>query len=110
MGLTKKEDIGPEPLSGVERRAFTERPPHQRFLLREQSEHRKYFDSGDLALSAANCETELGPIHTGKNHPTRENISPPYAAVPSSSNVNENANKCFHGKSSCLEPSYRNGR
>ncbi|KAL5363412.1 hypothetical protein BJX96DRAFT_118468 [Aspergillus floccosus] len=126
MGTTKKEEICPEarlpsspdrtwlipsqPLSGEERRALSDRLPHQSCLLREQSEHRKYFDSGDLALSAAHCETELGPIHTGENHPTRENISHPYAPVPSSSNVNKNANKCFHGKSSCLEPSCRNGR
>jgi hypothetical protein len=60
---------------------------------------RKYFDSGDFALSAGNCETDNGAIQTGKEHPHRDSISHPYAAIPAASNVDKNANEDLHKKS-----------
>ncbi|KAB8068858.1 hypothetical protein BDV29DRAFT_161976 [Aspergillus leporis] len=73
--------------------------PHKG-LLGQQFQKRTYFDSGDFALSTADRVTDDGAIHTGAAHPLRESISHPYAAVPSSSNVTENANNDMHGKKS----------
>jgi hypothetical protein len=57
---------------------------------------RKYFDSGDFALSAAGRETDNGAIKTGVDYPRRESISRPHAPVPKSSNVNDDANEKPH--------------
>ncbi|KAJ6031526.1 hypothetical protein N7540_002258 [Penicillium herquei] len=54
---------------------------------------RRYFDSGDFALSAADRVTENGAIQPGSAHPQRDSISHPYAPIPSSSNVGKDANK-----------------
>jgi hypothetical protein len=54
---------------------------------------RKYFDSGDLALTAACKTSNIGKIQTGTEHPLVENISHPSAPVPSGSNVDDGANK-----------------
>ncbi|KAB8209327.1 hypothetical protein BDV34DRAFT_188896 [Aspergillus parasiticus] len=67
-------------------------------LLRRQSRERRYFDSGDLALSTADRATEEGTIQTGTAHPTRDSISRPYAPVPNTSNANKDANKGFGSK------------
>ncbi|KAE8400609.1 hypothetical protein BDV37DRAFT_286483 [Aspergillus pseudonomiae] len=74
------------------------RLPHGGGLLRRQSRERKYFDSGDLALSTADRETDEGAIQTGTAHPRRDSISRPYAPVPNTSNANKDANKGFSGK------------
>ncbi|WYZ35957.1 hypothetical protein EsH8_X_000604 [Colletotrichum jinshuiense] len=55
--------------------------------------HRKYFDSGDFALQDAHKSSNIGPIQTGAEHPLRRNISHPSAPVPTSSNVDDDANK-----------------
>ncbi|RAQ74960.1 hypothetical protein COH20_012419 [Aspergillus flavus] len=59
---------------------------------------RRYFDSGDLALSAADRVTDNGAIQTGAAHPIRESISRPYAPVPNTSNANKDANMELGGK------------
>jgi hypothetical protein len=59
---------------------------------------RKYFDSGDFALSTADRVTDIGAINTGRAHPQRGSVSHPYAPVPSSSNANEDANKDVRDK------------
>ncbi|KNG90954.1 hypothetical protein ANOM_000691 [Aspergillus nomiae NRRL 13137] len=74
------------------------RLPHGGGLLRRQSRERKYFDSGDLALSTADRVTDEGAIQTGTAHPIRDSISRPYAPVPNTSNANKDANKGFSGK------------
>ena len=61
---------------------------------------RRYFDSGDLALSTADRVTDEGAIQTGTAHPIRDSISRPYAPVPNTSNANKDANKGFSGKKS----------
>ncbi|KAJ5477752.1 Endosulphine [Penicillium desertorum] len=68
-------------------------------LLAQKSKERTYFDSGDFALSAAHRETDNGAIQTGRAHPNRKSVSHPYASVPASSNVNENANQNMYRKS-----------
>ncbi|KAJ5816560.1 Endosulphine [Penicillium robsamsonii] len=74
-------------------------------LLAEKSKERTYFDSGDFALSAADRETDNGAVQTGRAHPNRESISHPYAAIPASSNVNEDANQDTYRKSGSPEKS-----
>jgi hypothetical protein len=64
---------------------------------------RMYFDSGDLALSAAHQVTNQGVIETGRAHPCRESISSPYSPVPSASNVDKDANKDLYRKTVSLE-------
>lgn len=68
-------------------------------------QERKYFDSGDFALSAANRETDNGAIQTGGAYPHRESISHPYAPIPSSSNVEEDANEDKYRNSASPERS-----
>ncbi|KAE8131204.1 hypothetical protein BDV38DRAFT_276154 [Aspergillus pseudotamarii] len=60
----------------------------------------QYFDSGDLALSAADIVTDNGAIQTGAAHPIRESISRPYAPVPNTSNANKDANRELGGNKS----------
>ncbi|KAE8414278.1 hypothetical protein BDV36DRAFT_299190 [Aspergillus pseudocaelatus] len=74
------------------------RLPHGGGLLRQQSRERRYFDSGDLALSTADRVTDEGAIQTGTAHPIRASISRPYAPVPSASNADKDANKGFSGR------------
>ncbi|KAG7402834.1 mRNA stability protein [Fusarium oxysporum f. sp. rapae] len=66
-------------------------------LLHGQLEGRKYFDSGDFALSQAHQPSNIGGVDTGSEHALRENISYPSAPVPSSSNVDDNANQPLRG-------------
>ncbi|KAE8361563.1 hypothetical protein BDV27DRAFT_132929 [Aspergillus caelatus] len=68
----------------------------------EQKE-RRYSDSGDLALSAAEKTTDDGPIQTGTAHPIRDSISRPYAPVPNTSNANKDANRDVSGESQVQE-------
>ncbi|KAJ5508901.1 Endosulphine [Penicillium freii] len=69
------------------------------------AQERTYFDSGDFALSAANRETGNDAIQTGRTHPHRESISHPYASIPASSNVDEDANHDTYRKSAGIEKS-----
>ncbi|CRK41849.1 hypothetical protein BN1723_015970 [Verticillium longisporum] len=66
--------------------------PTRTDLLHHQLE-RKYFDSGDFALTAAHKGSNIGSIQSGKEHPLVENISRPSAPVPSCSNVDDNAGR-----------------
>ncbi|KAH6959878.1 hypothetical protein BKA56DRAFT_599671 [Ilyonectria sp. MPI-CAGE-AT-0026] len=67
--------------------------PTRGSLLHHQLEGRKYFDSGDFALSQANKPSNIGAVNTGSEHPLRETISYPSSPVPSSSNVDDDANQ-----------------
>lgn len=50
---------------------------------------RKYFDSGDFALTAAHEASNIGRIQTGTRHPLVESVSHPSAPMPACSNVND---------------------
>lgn len=78
---------------------------HTLNINRQEMQERTYFDSGDFALSAAHRETDNGAIQTGKTHPHRESISHPYASIPASSNVDEDANHDMYRKSASIEKS-----
>src|SRR6185437_3316164 len=58
-------------------------------LTRTQSQGRKYFDSGDYALSQAHRASNIGRVRTGREHPLRESISHPSSPVPSGSNIKD---------------------
>ncbi|CAH0020105.1 unnamed protein product [Clonostachys rhizophaga] len=68
------------------------RAPH-RDLLDHQLDERRYFDSGDFALSQVQRGSDIGKIKTGTQHPRRESISHPRAPMPGSINVDESASK-----------------
>ncbi|KAE8332990.1 hypothetical protein BDV39DRAFT_188568 [Aspergillus sergii] len=76
------------------------RLPYGGGLLGQQSKERRYFDSGDLALSVADRVTDNGAIQTGAAHPIRESISRPYAPVPNTSNADKDANRELSGNKS----------
>ncbi|KAK7178608.1 hypothetical protein DPSP01_014635 [Paraphaeosphaeria sporulosa] len=65
--------------------------PAREDLLNHQLERRKYFDSGDFALSHAYRVSDIGQIQTGTEHPLRKGISHPSSPVPASSNINKNS-------------------
>jgi hypothetical protein len=64
-----------------------------RFELTNWSKGRKYFDSGDFALTQAQQPSDMGSVTTGSEHPIRQDISEPSCSVPSSSNLEGNANR-----------------
>ncbi|PLN83686.1 hypothetical protein BDW42DRAFT_164444 [Aspergillus taichungensis] len=74
-------------------------------LLDKRSRERTYFDSGDFALSATECVTDDGAIHTGREHPHRDGISHPYAPIPATSNVDKDANEGSYKRSASPEMS-----
>ena len=59
----------------------------------DTSEERKYFDSGDYALSKAGKNTEIGVTGLGSQHPLPENI--PHLSSPSP--INGGANNVSNG-------------
>ncbi|KAH7025187.1 uncharacterized protein B0I36DRAFT_332629 [Microdochium trichocladiopsis] len=67
-------------------------------LLHHQLEGRKYFDSGDFALSQAHKCSNIGAVNTGSEHPFRKSISHPLSPVPTSSNVDNDANQQLQGE------------
>ncbi|KAG8411597.1 hypothetical protein J3458_015658 [Metarhizium acridum] len=62
-------------------------------LLHHQLQGRKYFDSGDFALSQAHRASNIGAVETGTEHPLRKDISHPSSAAPASSNVKSDSNE-----------------
>ncbi|GIK06345.1 hypothetical protein Aspvir_001993 [Aspergillus viridinutans] len=100
MEPEQKKQSNPESPSKDEEgllRAYGRLPQRGR-LLDQQAKERKYFDSGDFALSTADRVTDNGAIHTGRAHPQRGSVSHPYAPVPSTSNASEDANKDVRDK------------
>jgi len=67
--------------------------PSKEELLHKQLKTRKYFDSGDFALSQASKSSDIGFTETGREHPLRQNISHPFCPVPDNSNVDKDANR-----------------
>ncbi|OAL45114.1 camp-regulated phospho protein family protein Igo1, partial [Pyrenochaeta sp. DS3sAY3a] len=65
--------------------------PAREDLLDHQLERRKYFDSGDFALSVAHRVSDIGHIQTGTQHPLRKDISHPSSPVPASSNIKDDS-------------------
>ncbi len=58
-----------------------------------RAQGRKYFDSGDFALSQAHRPSDAGAVATGTEHPLRATTNHPLARVPGASNVDQDANR-----------------
>ncbi|KAF2399253.1 endosulphine family protein [Trichodelitschia bisporula] len=54
--------------------------PTKKDLLQNKLKERKYFDSGDYALSKAGKASDIGVTQVGREHPVPENI--PHSAAP----------------------------
>ncbi|POR39551.1 mRNA stability protein [Tolypocladium paradoxum] len=67
--------------------------PSRGNLLHHQLNRRKYFDSGDFALSRAHTSSDVGAVTTGSEHPLRDQISHPSSAAPSSCNFENDGNQ-----------------
>ncbi|TID13645.1 putative camp-regulated phosphoprotein family protein [Venturia nashicola] len=54
--------------------------PNKKDLLQNKLKERKYFDSGDYALSKAGKASDIGVTQIGREHPVPENI--PHSSTP----------------------------
>lgn len=54
--------------------------PNKKDLLQNKLKERKYFDSGDYALSKAGKASDIGVTQIGREHPVPENI--PHVSSP----------------------------
>ncbi|CAH0014510.1 unnamed protein product [Clonostachys rhizophaga] len=93
-----------KPNNRAERLQEIYRRTPRRDLLNHQLDERRYFDSGDFALSQAQRGSDIGKIKTGTQHPRRESISHPRAPMPDSSNADESANKGLQDQEKSSEP------
>jgi hypothetical protein len=65
-------------------------------------QERKYFDSGDFAISKASNDSVTGHPHTGKQHPAASILPHLSSPVPSDSNVKHDADSSQHRRMSGL--------
>lgn len=72
--------------------------PNKKDLLQNKLKERKYFDSGDYALSKAGKASDIGVTSIGREHPVPEKI--PHIAPPSQHNGNHNGQDKGQGSSS----------
>ncbi|KAF2872489.1 camp-regulated phospho protein/endosulfine conserved region-domain-containing protein [Massariosphaeria phaeospora] len=63
--------------------------PNKKDLLQNKLKERKYFDSGDYALSKAGKATDIGVTTIGREHPVPEKI--PHIAPPTNTLNGQNA-------------------
>ncbi|KAI9867317.1 MAG: hypothetical protein M1813_009595 [Trichoglossum hirsutum] len=76
MNPHQKNKIDVSSLSADEQRLFRlyGKLPNKRDLLQNKLKERKYFDSGDYALSKAGKASDAGVTQIGSQHPLPENI------------------------------------
>ncbi|KAG9190508.1 Endosulfine-domain-containing protein [Alternaria panax] len=72
--------------------------PNKKDLLQNKLKERKYFDSGDYALSKAGKAGDVGVTQVGREHPNPEKI--PHIAPPTPTGQNGNGNGNGHGNGS----------
>lgn len=60
--------------------------PNKKDLLQNKLKERKYFDSGDYALSKAGKASDIGVTQIGREHPNPENI--PHSSLSTSPHSN----------------------
>jgi len=72
--------------------------PNKKDLLQNKLKERKYFDSGDYALSKAGKAGDVGVTQVGREHPNPEKI--PHIAPPTATGQNGNSNGHGHGHGS----------
>ncbi|KAF2466969.1 Endosulfine-domain-containing protein [Lindgomyces ingoldianus] len=82
MNPHQKNKVDISTLSPDEQRLFRlyGKLPTKKDLLQNKLKERKYFDSGDYALSKAGKASDIGVTSIGREHPQPENI--PHIAPP----------------------------
>ncbi len=66
----------------------------------DYAQERKYFDSGDYALSKAGKASDVGVTQMGTQHPLPENIPHLTSPGPNNNSTNGNGNGLSHGHGS----------
>ncbi|KAI9827025.1 MAG: hypothetical protein M1826_006504 [Phylliscum demangeonii] len=86
MNPHQRNKIDVSSLSPDEQRLFRMygKLPNKKDLLQNKLKERKYFDSGDYALSKAGKASDAGVTQIGSQHPIPENI--PHLSAPSNGN------------------------
>ncbi|CAI9632736.1 hypothetical protein GT037_009361 [Alternaria burnsii] len=74
--------------------------PNKKDLLQNKLKERKYFDSGDYALSKAGKAGDVGVTQVGREHPNPEKIPHIAPPTPTGQNGNGNGNGNGHGNGS----------
>ncbi|KAI9790855.1 MAG: hypothetical protein M1833_001738 [Piccolia ochrophora] len=100
MNPHQKNKVDINSLSAEEQRVFRlyGKLPNKRDLLQNKLKERKYFDSGDYALSKAGKASDAGVTQIGREHPLPENI--PHLTSPSpGAGGNTNGNPLNNGGS-----------
>ncbi|KAI9841703.1 MAG: hypothetical protein M1837_000435 [Sclerophora amabilis] len=92
MNPHQKNKVDVSSLSADEQRLFRlyGKLPNKKDLLQNKLKERKYFDSGDYAMSKAGKADDVGVTQIGSQHPLPENI--PHLSSPGASNGNGNGN------------------
>ncbi|KAI9697002.1 MAG: hypothetical protein M1836_004963 [Candelina mexicana] len=100
MNPHQKNKIDISSLSEDEQRVFRlyGKLPTKKDLLQNKLKERKYFDSGDYALSKAGKASDVGVTQMGTQHPLPENI--PHLTSPGPNNNSTNGNGNGHGHGS----------
>jgi hypothetical protein len=78
--------------------------PNKKDLLQNKLKERKYFDSGDYALSKAGKASDIGVTSIGREHPDPEKI--PHIAPPAHNGQASNGTEKGHGSSPVKEHTF----
>jgi len=70
--------------------------PNKKDLLQNKLKERKYFDSGDYALSKAGKASDAGVTQVGREHPNPEKI--PHIAPPTPTGQQNGNSNVVHGE------------
>jgi len=112
MNPHQKNKIDISNLSEEEQKVFRlyGKLPNTRDLLQNKLKERKYFDSGDYALSKAGKASDVGVTSIGSQHPLPENIPHLTSPPPSTNNGNNGgvtmASQASQGTSPVKEASF----
>jgi hypothetical protein len=97
MNPHQRNKVDINSLSEDEKRLFRlyGKLPNKKDLLQNKLKERKYFDSGDYALSKAGKASDAGVTQIGSQHPNPENI--PHLTSPSNTNVTGSGHMVHQG-------------
>jgi hypothetical protein len=89
MNPHQQNKIDTSKMSPDEQRLFRlyGKMPTKKDLLQNKLKERKYFDSGDYALSKAGKASDVGVTNIGSQHPVPENIPHLTATSPGANNL-----------------------